>query len=418
MTQCIICREEKDTFSDEHVIPDSLGGFYHIYTVCKPCNSYLGSFVDSKLVNHKFSEFQRYILDLRGKSNNLPNPFSGTHYMEGDEDRKVQLRLGVDRKPAPYTVTSVNYAEVAGEGGGTKVSITLDASDVRKLDGILDKISKKLQVPREQFDGIDRTVQSIEHPSIRCQLTIDLVEFKIGLLKIAYEFAVDTAAQYFEDSDAIEISKILRSADYASVDKYVNIGNGFDHGIFASLRDYLDLESKKHYLVLASGLNGGLTCLVHLHGMFSVGVRLSEGVYPEDLVVIGVNNIEERTFRKVFSTDIVSEVYGPPALRFQYHFRDEIELREFLDTQAQDDFSVMSIYESIPIFDRNGGKLQIDLHGKMKEAENEAVEEPLEGGGIAYVFPIHDEVFVKILPSHKLVQVIAVREERQQVKKL
>lgn len=418
MTQCIICREEKDTFSDEHVIPDSLGGFYHIYTVCKPCNSDLGSFVDSKLVNHKFAEFQRYILGLRGKSGNLPNPFTGTHYMEGNESKKVQLRLGDDRKPAPYTVTSVNYEEVAGEDGGTMVSIMLDASDERRLDGILDKISKKFQVPREQFDGIDRTVQSIEHPSIHCRLTIDLAEFKIGLLKIAYEFAVDTVEQYFEDSDAIEISRILRSADYGSVDKYVNIGNGFDHGLFESLRDYLDLESKKHYLVLASGLSGGLTCLVHLHGMFSVGVRLSEGNYPDDLIVIGVNDIEAKTFRKVSSTDIVNEVYGPPVLRLQYYFRDESDLSEFLEIQARDDFSVMSTYDSTTIFDRTGSELQVDLHGKMKEVENEAVGEALEGGGIAHVFPIHGEVFVKILPVHKLVQVVAVREERQQVKKL
>ncbi|HSX90190.1 MAG TPA: hypothetical protein VLG17_19615 [Pseudomonas sp.] len=369
-------------------------------------------------MNHKFAAFQRYILGLRGKSNNLPNPFAGTHHMEGDESKKVQLRLGGDRKPAPYTVTSVNYEEFAGEGGGTMVSIMLDASDERKLDGILNKIAKKLKVSREQFDGIDYAVQSIEHPSIHCRLTIDLAEFKIGLLKIAYEFAVDTVPQYFEDSDAIDISRILRSADYGSVDKYVNIGNGFDHGLFASLRDYLDLESKKHYLVLASGLNGGLTCLIHLHGMFSVGVCLSEGDYPDDLIVIGVNDLEARTFRKVFSTDIVSEVYGPPVLRLQYYFRDESDLGEFLDVQARDDFSVMSTCDCTPIFDRAGSKLQIDLHGKMKEVENEAVGESLEGGGIAHVFPIHDEVFVKILPVHKLVQVVAVREERQQVKKL
>lgn len=56
--RCIICREETDSFSDEHVIPDTLGGYYHIYTVCKDCNSDLGSDVDSKLVNHRFADFQ------------------------------------------------------------------------------------------------------------------------------------------------------------------------------------------------------------------------------------------------------------------------------------------------------------------------------------------------------------------------
>jgi len=64
MDTCIICRKETNDFSDEHVIPDSLGGYYHIYSVCKTCNSDLGSNVDSDLVNHKFSDFQRYLLGI------------------------------------------------------------------------------------------------------------------------------------------------------------------------------------------------------------------------------------------------------------------------------------------------------------------------------------------------------------------
>ena len=56
---CIICRENKDNLSDEHVIPDAIGGYYHIYTVCKECNSKLGQNIDSKLVKHPFTSFMR-----------------------------------------------------------------------------------------------------------------------------------------------------------------------------------------------------------------------------------------------------------------------------------------------------------------------------------------------------------------------
>lgn len=206
--------------------------------------------------------------------------------------------------------------------------------------------------------------------------------------------------------------------DYPSVEKYVNIGSGFDHEIFTPLRNYLDIESKKHYLVLASGLRDGLTCLIHLHGMFSVGVRLSAEKYPDDLIVVGVNDIESKTFRKVFSTDLVNEVYGPPVLRFRYYFRDESSLKDFLDTQARCDFSVMRISNSIPAFDRDGNQLYTDLHGKMKEVESETISETLDGGELAHTFLLRGDVFIKVLPSHQLVQVIAVREERQQVANL
>ncbi|PHS60708.1 HNH endonuclease [Alloalcanivorax xenomutans] len=139
---CIICREETNSFSDEHVIPDALGGYYHIYTVCKDCNSDLGLRVDSKLVNHQFSHFQRYLLGLRGKSGKLPNPFSGIHQFAEDEGKKVQLRLGEDGKPTPYTITNVSYEESEAGDGGTKVSICIDASDEKNWMGYFRKYQK------------------------------------------------------------------------------------------------------------------------------------------------------------------------------------------------------------------------------------------------------------------------------------
>lgn len=74
---CIVCRKDKEDMSDEHVIPDSLGGFYHIYSVCKPCNSELGEKVDSPLVNHKLTELYRFAQEIEGKTGKVPNPFSG-----------------------------------------------------------------------------------------------------------------------------------------------------------------------------------------------------------------------------------------------------------------------------------------------------------------------------------------------------
>ena len=47
----------KQPLNDEHVIPDSLGGYYHIYNVCVVCNGNTGSLVDTHLTNHKFAEF-------------------------------------------------------------------------------------------------------------------------------------------------------------------------------------------------------------------------------------------------------------------------------------------------------------------------------------------------------------------------
>ena len=47
---CIICHQDNQELSDEHVIPEAIGGYYHIYNVCKDCNSKLGDHVDKLLL--------------------------------------------------------------------------------------------------------------------------------------------------------------------------------------------------------------------------------------------------------------------------------------------------------------------------------------------------------------------------------
>lgn len=418
MGSCIICREITADFSDEHVIPDALGGYYHIYSVCRRCNSTLGTAVDAKLVNHRFAEFQRYLLGLRGKSKKLPNPFAGTHHLEGDESKRVQLRLDDSNRPTPYMITDVTYHPSVEIGGATKVDICVDASDEKKLDGIIQKIARKFRVPIENLEGLDKSVRTAERPHIKCSLSIDLAEFKIGLLKIAYEFAVDSVAEYFGDPSAIEVSQILKQGDSLSAEKFVIAGSGFDHELFNAMSSYLDLDSKKHYLILLGSQEDGLLCFIRLYGMFSIGFKLSMAAYPEDLMIIGVNDIENKSFRKVAAEELLEELYSSPELRFQYYFPSEDSLREFITLQQDEEFGFYRTDSALPVFDRDGMQLDSDLYDKMKASEHLVTSEALEGGGMAHTFPLQEELFIKVTPSGKLVQIVAVREELRQIGKL
>ena len=51
--ECIICREIKNEnlFSEEHIIPDSLGGTIKISEVCKKCNEEMGKKLDYHLTD-------------------------------------------------------------------------------------------------------------------------------------------------------------------------------------------------------------------------------------------------------------------------------------------------------------------------------------------------------------------------------
>ena len=74
---CIICHQDNQELSDEHVIPEAIGGYYHIYNVCKDCNSKLGDHVDNLLLNHWFIKAARHEKGFKGYKGYIPNPLVG-----------------------------------------------------------------------------------------------------------------------------------------------------------------------------------------------------------------------------------------------------------------------------------------------------------------------------------------------------
>jgi len=149
--ECIICREEKsdNEFNDEHVIQDSIQGYYHFYSVCKNCNSKLGTAVDSTVTNHKFSKFQRFLLNIKGKKGKIPNPFEGTHVLKDDPNQKIQLRVDKEGKLNPYILPTI--PDLKPVSFGERFTIIVDKSDENKIDTIIDKIAKRNDIPRENI---------------------------------------------------------------------------------------------------------------------------------------------------------------------------------------------------------------------------------------------------------------------------
>lgn len=415
MENCIICREKTNDFSDEHVIPDSLGGYYHIYTVCKQCNSDLGSNVDSALVSHKFSDFQRYLMGIKGKSGKIPNPFSGTHSFTNNSDKKVQVRLGEDRKTVPYVIPSVNQNR--NNGVVDSVDIVVDATDEHKLDEIIMKTAKRIGVPYERISVGEKRVQSTPCPEVHIPLSIDLHDFKLGLLKIAYEFAVDSIVKYYDDPMAIDISKVLHSANHERSTDFVKIGNGFQHEVMEPFESLLNFESEKHYLILVE-LNESLVCFVKLHKLFTVGVVLSENGYLDENFIVGINDIVGKSFSKIDGFELIEQTHSKPELRFQYSFKDQEAVDRFLNLQKDPTFGFYMEMDEIPFFNKDGSYSGKTVHQKISELVEGASAGSLECGGISAGIQLDEELYIKITPSNELLCVTSVQEERKQLCKL
>lgn len=325
--KCIICRVDKDAleFSDEHVIPDALGGYYHIYSVCRTCNSRMGETVDSALVNHKLADLYRFVEGMAGKSGAIPNPFGGLATSSENPDAKARAIVDDDGVLKFHLIPRVVVHE---EGGApASIDIVVDARDEAKIGTILRKKLERLGINESQARSKSELVRSVLDGGFSMRWQVDTQAFKIGLLKIAYEFAVDSIEDYFETHDAIEISRILHEVDYEAVNRFVTVGSALQPEVFEPFKDYLDLESKKHYLVLINAGTDLMGC-VKLHGLFCVGVKLSSKRHmDEGEVTFGINDIANHSFRKLDLQELVAECMGPVHIRLGYFFATKEEAR-------------------------------------------------------------------------------------------
>ncbi|RBH57339.1 MULTISPECIES: HNH endonuclease [Pseudomonas] len=415
MKKCIICRNDKDEsdFNDEHVIPDSLGGYYHIDTVCIDCNSRMGKEVDAPLVNHKLSELYRFSQEIAGKSGKIPNPFAGTFSQKDAPNKKARLDVGGDGKLEIYYTPEIIWVE---DNGKLSLTVAVDSKDEGRIDQIVAKALSRKNIPPEAVVRGERTVQ-IDTTAFTSQWSMDINKFKIGLLKIAYEFAVDTLPVYFEDEEAVRISEILRDAKYDDILKYVKIGNGLQQEIWGPFSQFLDLDSRSHYLALSANDSMGLVCLVKLHDLFAVGVVLSSKRYlGEGEMHVGINSLNESNFVKLTGTEMINKCLGPrhtrPCYYLDYDAKEEViaEIKSpGFRYQGQEN-------ETVPLY-TSQGELICYLEDAIKLAQIEA-KHTEKICTHTYWLKRDVEYHVKAVDTGNLFRIVGYEMEQEKLRKL
>lgn len=225
--RCIICHADDVELSDEHVFPDAIGGCYHIYTVCKKCNSFLGEAVDNPLTDHIIIKLFRENYKLAGKTGKIPS-FLLDSEIQNKDNPEEKMKFYIDENNELKLKYLPNTKEVIDENGNTKFEVKVDYSDKDKLAKIQEKKIERYQKKGFSANLSKPEIVSQKGMTIQSELKFDLLKYRIGLLKIAYESMCDFFPVYEEDDYGLQISEILKNARYEDVNKFVNVGNGFE----------------------------------------------------------------------------------------------------------------------------------------------------------------------------------------------
>ena len=288
--RCIICHTDNSELSDEHVFPDAIGGGYHIYTVCKKCNSFLGEAVDNPLTDHIIIKLFREDYKLAGKTGKIPS-FLLDSEIQNKDNPEEKMKFYIDENNELKLKYLPNTKEVIDENGNTKFEVKVDYSDKDRLAKIQEK-----KIDRYQKKGFSANLSKPEIVSqkgmtIQSELKFDLLKYRIGLLKIAYESMCDFFPEYENDIYGLQISDILRKARYEDVNNFVNIGNGFeDNELFRIIKIFPVDLSNKHTIFFIFFEQAGLYCFISLFDTIKVGVKMSDKNYIGYGSVIFITN--------------------------------------------------------------------------------------------------------------------------------
>ncbi len=405
--KCIICRKIRSNFTEEHVIPDAIGGRYVIHTVCKACNDRLGRKVDLLLTDHYFTKFFRLYQNLPGKSGKLPNPFDGTHSVKGESDTRVRLELNEDGHLTPFLIPKVEGP--IEENGKQRISISIDSRNKESIDSIVKKICKRRGLDPNRIES--REIKPIEsHPWILMEGSVDPTKYRIAFLKMAYEFAATELHGYLKDPLGKRISKVLLNGNYGKEDEdWFFIGDGLDKEIMTTVGRYLNLDGHSHFMILADAGIEGTLCLIRV-ASFALGVRVSErSGYLTDGFKVLVNRIDPPSVEVLSADEVIKRVYRISLPMYQLWIPNPHDAYEYSILRQEPGTKIASIDGETSFYDRKGRIVYEKVSQKM-EQPGIVVNQVGDGEKhLVFDYKMDEELFIRLLPMNRFYRVLTIR---------
>lgn len=308
--RCIICLTEKSDqeMSREHVFPDSIGGSLTNRRVCKACNSYLGSKVDVHLTDHVLIQGKRAILGISGKSGNIPNPIKkGT--LADNPSQRVDY---VIRKDGSFSHVYL-HPRVSQESidQDTRIRVSIDGRDMGNLPTVVNKILTRNGYPALESDQIQElaTTESLDQPTIKFQLAVDIIKYQKSILKIAYQLAWHWLGEaYLEDKTGSVLRECFLDEDCPLSqlkDKY-KVKGDIGMGMQSQVSQVFTYD-QSHHLAIMMPSDKGVSLYIRIFDIFEGTIVVSEDSYDlqeQDSKILVINSVS----KEHRETDLASEI--------------------------------------------------------------------------------------------------------------
>lgn len=271
--------------SSEHVFPEALGGRHTIRDVCKSCNDHLGQEVDSGLTNNKVADIKRSLLGLSGRSGKVPNPFKGAKL---SSDPRIQVNYDPSAEDGERIYVPTRVFKQERDDGTVEVEMVVDPSDEHRIPEMLSRIKDRYDKKALSDGGAyemsepNSTRESLERATLSVGGGLDQLAIARGLIKIAYELAYCRLGPvYLKDPIAMAIRHLLALKSRPAVAKaFEGMRLPGTCGIGPSqVLQGIGLRDEDAHYGLIWPIDGGLSCVVQVLGMFNATVVVAGSDY-------------------------------------------------------------------------------------------------------------------------------------------
>lgn len=394
---CIICHRDNVVLSDEHIIPDSIGGYIHCFNVCKDCNSQLGDHVDKHLMSHFFIQGARHTHRLKGKKDSIPNPLLGDAVLKTGEKVRVEEKNGV------ITPRILPTAPIIADDNRS-FHVVLDKRDEKLVPAIAQKMYKKMGLKPGEFKIVSKVEEhQLVQPVVEKRSTIDLKNYKIGILKIAYESCVQLFPEYEHDTLGCLYANILHSAATDRLDEVPFVGDGFRNPFDSLWSKLIDqTNNKRHFIVFF--LHGKkLYCLVKLFDVFSQVLKMSDSGYlEENELLLYVNDFGKHSYEVMTLEELASKVSSFEERRYRFD-------KEGMDYMAQlDSDCELGFYSNKNglnlVYDKNGRPIATEVQLLLSLPEERVMDSDINNDTFTTTYHVPSGYYFMLAPVDKLVQ--------------
>jgi hypothetical protein len=233
--QCIICRNKfsvKNPRTNEHIIPFAIGGKKIINTVCKKCNSLLGTKIDAPFVDSFLGILHREENNILGRKKVLPSILKGNYKDSNGVTYQIKNIVSepeiLDKRPE-ITIHPIDNLKSAVNISFKKYgNFTEQEADLlfqKYFNYINSELAKNglSSLTIEEIKSIPYQHGEFNSGTLSRDITVDMNPFFLEALKIAYEFFVTDYPEFIDHKDMVKIAQIIENTDLQEAKKYVSI---------------------------------------------------------------------------------------------------------------------------------------------------------------------------------------------------